>query len=243
MTGATVAVLAVALVGHAVFWVGSVNRIHALGMPRKLVGALSAGCYALLAVVPLLYAWWLVAGGQVIPRPLSAGDSLSLARAYLLLCCGVALAHVPDWIRRRRAERPPAAVVRHHVRSVDVAAVLGHWPASGLKARLLAHVPGNQLFHVDVDEEEVEIERLPVALDGISVLHLSDFHFSGRVEPAFFHQVVRLANELQPDIVAVTGDICDFVGGIDWIGIFSPAWWCRWVSFSCWAITTSGSAT
>ena len=218
MTGATVAVLLVALVGHAIFWVGSVNRIHGLGLPRKLVVGLGAACHALLVAVPLLFAWWLISGGQVIPSPLSLASIVEPARAYLLVCLAVVAAHLPAWIRQRRAARPPAAVVRHRIRSVDVAARLGHWPAVGAKGRLLAHVPGNQLFHLDIDEEEVELKRLSAELDGISILHMSDFHFSGRVEPAYFHEVVRLANELKPDLLAITGDICDFVPGIDWIG-------------------------
>ena len=73
------------------------------------------------------------------------------------------------------------------------------------------------MFQLDVDEEEVELERLQAELDGLSRLHLSDFHFSGIVEPAYFHEVVRLANELASDMVAITGDICDFAGGIAWV--------------------------
>jgi hypothetical protein len=217
LTGAKVAVLLAALFGHAAFWVGSVNRIHGLGLPRKVVRSLSAACHAMLVSIPLVFAWWLLIGGQVIPSSPSLKDALEPARAYLLICLTVALVHLPAWIRLRRAARAPAAVVRHQVRSVDVAARLGRWPAVGLKARLLARVPGNQLFHVDVDEEEVELERLPAELAGISILHLSDFHFSGRVEPDYFHEVVRLANDLQPDLLAITGDICDFTAGIDWV--------------------------
>ena len=78
-------------------------------------------------------------------------------------------------------------------------------------------MPGNQLFHLVVDEEQIELTRLPPELAGISILHLSDFHFSGRVELAYFHEVVRIANELEPDLIAVTGDICDAAATIDWI--------------------------
>ena len=229
MTGATVAVLLAALVGHAVLWVGAVNRIHGLGLPRKLVATWSAACHATLIVVPLVFAGWLLAGGRVIPTEVSPAGwlspaswlwptgSLDLARLYLLVCLVVAIAHLPAWLRLRRAARPPAAVVRHDIRSVDVAARLGRWPTVGLKSRLLARVPGNQLFHVNVETEHVEIDRLPAELAGISILHLSDFHFSGRIEPDYFHEVVRLANDLQPDLLAITGDICDFVPGIDWV--------------------------
>ncbi len=217
LTGATVAVLLLALVGHAVLWVGTVNRAHALGIPRKVVTVLNVVCLAAVTTIPLWFVWWLLRGGQVIPHSLRPGAGLGLAHAYLLVCVGILLAHLPAWIRLRRSAGPRTAVVQHHVRSIDIAARLGRWPTAGLKARVLARVPGNQMFHLDVDQEQVQIERLAAELTGISILHLSDFHISGRVEPAYFQEVVRIANDLQPDLLAVTGDLCDFAGGIDWI--------------------------
>ncbi len=46
---------------------------------------------------------------------------------------------------------------------------------------------------------------------------LSDLHFSGRVGQEFFHEAVRLANELQPDLVALTGDLIDKTRCLSWI--------------------------
>ena len=129
---------------------------------------------------------------------LAAG--LDAAHAYLLLCICVLFVHLAAWTARRLTDGPDLVVAEHHVRSLDVAALVGRWPAAGLKARLLAHVPGNQLFQLDVDQEHVVVDRLPAQLAGLSILHLSDFHFSGRIELAYFHQVVRLANELAPDL-------------------------------------------
>jgi hypothetical protein len=51
----------------------------------------------------------------------------------------------------------------------------------------------------------------------VRIAHLSDLHFSGRIGKAYFQEVVRLANELQPDLVAITGDLIDKNDCIDWI--------------------------
>ena len=48
-------------------------------------------------------------------------------------------------------------------------------------------------------------------------MHLSDLHFTGRVGKAFFQEVVDLTNELEPDLVAITGDLVDTNACIDWM--------------------------
>jgi predicted MPP superfamily phosphohydrolase len=57
-------------------------------------------------------------------------------------------------------------------------------------------------------EIEVELPGLPVELDGLRVVHLSDFHFgvpSPGVGAAW--QAAVWARELRPDLVAITGDL------------------------------------
>jgi hypothetical protein len=64
-------------------------------------------------------------------------------------------------------------------------------------------------------ELEVELPRLPAALDGLRIVHLSDFHLGipsrGRraVESA-----VEWTLERQPDLVAITGDLLTHPRGI-----------------------------
>ena len=48
------------------------------------------------------------------------------------------------------------------------------------------HVPGNQLWQLDVSEFSVELPRLPPALDGLSICHWSDLHISGRIDRAYY---------------------------------------------------------
>jgi predicted MPP superfamily phosphohydrolase len=81
----------------------------------------------------------------------------------------------------------------------------------------LVRLSGNEILSLDVTERAIDVPRLPPALDGLSLVHLSDFHFTGRVAMDYFREVVRHSNELDPDLVAVTGDLVDRPRCIDWI--------------------------
>jgi uncharacterized protein len=80
--------------------------------------------------------------------------------------------------------------------------------AAGVTA---AGVLGWSLFEsqwVEFREEEVRLPNLPPELDGLTVVHLSDFHlgtisFNGRA----LERAVRWASEASCDIVAITGDL------------------------------------
>lgn len=56
------------------------------------------------------------------------------------------------------------------------------------------------------EEVDVVIKRLPKRLDGLRILHLSDTHHSPFTSLDHIENAVAAANELRPDIVALTGD-------------------------------------
>jgi uncharacterized protein len=74
-----------------------------------------------------------------------------------------------------------------------------------------AAVLGWSLFEaqwVELNELDVPLERLPPELDGLTIVHLSDFHlgtvsFNGRA----LERAVRWAREAPCDLVALTGDL------------------------------------
>jgi predicted MPP superfamily phosphohydrolase len=82
---------------------------------------------------------------------------------------------------------------------------------------LILRLPGNQTLQLDLTERALEIAGLPPALDGLSVVHLSDLHFTGHVPKAYFQEVVRQSNQFEPDLVAVTGDFLEHSANVDWI--------------------------
>ena len=56
---------------------------------------------------------------------------------------------------------------------------------------------------------EVPLAKLPRALDGFSIVQLSDLHTGMTIERSFVQRVVDRANALSPDLIALTGDLVD----------------------------------
>jgi len=76
--------------------------------------------------------------------------------------------------------------------------------ASGLVQ--IARAAFAEPYQLAVERHAVGLKRLPGALDGLKVVHLSDIHhgpFTGREQ---IERAIEIANSLQPDIVALTGD-------------------------------------
>ena len=66
-------------------------------------------------------------------------------------------------------------------------------------------------------EKQLALARLPAEHDGLRIVHLTDLHMSGRITKAYFTAVVEEVNRLQPDLVALTGDLVERDPCIDWI--------------------------
>lgn len=56
---------------------------------------------------------------------------------------------------------------------------------------------------------DVEVPELPPEFDGLRIVQLSDLHIGPHTNRRFLERVVRTARSLQPDIIAVTGDLVD----------------------------------
>jgi predicted MPP superfamily phosphohydrolase len=56
---------------------------------------------------------------------------------------------------------------------------------------------------------EVPIANLPQALQGFTVVQLSDVHIGPTIQRRFVEAIVRRVNALQADLVAITGDLVD----------------------------------
>lgn len=61
-------------------------------------------------------------------------------------------------------------------------------------------------FMLAIERQEIFLQRLPKKLDGLRLVHLSDFHYGPLVNPKHLERAVKAANDLRPDIVALTGD-------------------------------------
>ena len=60
-----------------------------------------------------------------------------------------------------------------------------------------------------VVEVEVPIAGLPAALQGYSIVQISDIHVGPTIRRGYLNAIVTKVNALQPDAIAITGDLVD----------------------------------
>jgi uncharacterized protein len=194
----------------------SLNCWYGNPLPHKLLGGVRY-LHGLLVLGVPLGLWW-VYGWDLTPVLAPAtGDFWGKAAAsYVMFCWLLAFGMVPA-ITLARWWRRPAALAHNYTRTIDVAAQLGYKPFGRGKYRLLARLPGNDIFRVDFAERTLRLPRLPAAWDGLTILHLSDLHLSGTPDREFYHQVMDVCRDWEPDLLALTGDVIDSEWHYRWI--------------------------
>ena len=91
----------------------------------------------------------------------------------------------------------------------------GHWarpsaiavPAAALLVSLVGLFNARRVARV-VDVR-VEIPELPPGLDGFTIVQISDIHVGPTIKAPKVRAIVERVNSLQPDLVAITGDVVD----------------------------------
>ena len=206
-----------AFLGHWALWVGYVNRTHAIDAPRPVVKVLSLmGPLVFFGVLmATVWAWW--RSGEAIATWNAKIVEPGPTWVYLVPCWGIAIAMVLMWIKRQFFSPLPAAVMRNDSVVIDVRSELKSGLVAGAQAKFLARVPGNQAFELAIHERELRIDRLPAGLNGLSLAHVSDLHFTGRIKIDYFREVMWRTNALRADLILITGDIVDEIELLDWI--------------------------
>src|SRR5688500_16979852 len=205
--------LLIIVAGHLLLVRDAIARLYRIAMPWVLW----LGVWAVFLSSCVAIPWLLVRHvGLHGPRVLRGGnwfDAPLAWQGYALVCLGtVALPLVS-----RLFSRADPALLSNRSETVDVAARLDHPPAgTGVRAAI-ARIPGNELFCVEVAEREIALPNLPPALDGLSLLHLTDLHFNGTPGRVFFERALELAAAQRPDLIILTGDILDRHARSDWL--------------------------
>ena len=65
------------------------------------------------------------------------------------------------------------------------------------------------LERLHIKEVKVALTKLPAALNGFTIVQLTDVHLGPTIGRTFTEQIVALANAQNPDVVAITGDLVD----------------------------------
>jgi predicted MPP superfamily phosphohydrolase len=60
-----------------------------------------------------------------------------------------------------------------------------------------------------ITEVPLRLARLPKALEGFTLVQLSDVHIGPVLKRAFLMELVQRTNQLKPDLISITGDLVD----------------------------------
>ncbi|WP_414439536.1 metallophosphoesterase [Burkholderia sp. 22PA0106] len=116
---------------------------------------------------------------------------LTLLRDVLLLVLAGVDALAPDVVRLADWRAATALAV----------------PLLALAASAIGFLNARRLARVV--EVAVPIDGLPAALDGFTIVQISDVHVGPTIKRGYVEAIVNAVNGLQPDAIAVTGDVID----------------------------------
>lgn len=206
-----------ALVGHGYLFIVALNVFYAWPLPHGLLKYTRKVDIAVIFAGPILFA---VALDVFDTRQLSwqSGHWRAYLSTYTVLCwiigCGIAPICEIFYLLRR----PAPQLVGETCETVDVAKELGYAPIGHGKDATACSLPFNQCFQVEFTEKIIVLPQLPDAWDGLTLLHLTDLHFCGTPDRAFFHYVMeRCMKAGVPDLVLLTGDVVDSEWHHRWI--------------------------
>ena len=205
----------IALAGHVAVGTITINRLHATALPYWVKKILDAIWVSWHFLIPLVWLAWVVDAEQLwASRPYLK----PIVYIHLAGCAIAAVSLIPGWIKRSITKQTTELQLTNHTAIVDMVKELGHRPTGRASVTILSRLPWNEILQLHVNEKQIVIPRLDPQLDGLSITHLSDVHFTGEITEDFHHEVVRRANELKSDIVAVTGDLIDKRKCMSWLG-------------------------
>lgn len=209
-------ILLVLWAGHTELVVTFLNRIHAFPLGKAFLRKMQHLHDVAVLGFPFILIWCVGLRGPGVLVDGRWSDLSTAWTAYLALCALGAAALAMTSIRWHW-QRMQKRALSNHTTIIDVAERLGYRPVGQGPHRRLTRIPGNEIFRVEVSEKTYRLPGLPPEWDGLSILHLSDFHYIGTVDRPFFEEVARISADLEPDLIAFTGDLLDDQRLVEWI--------------------------
>jgi predicted MPP superfamily phosphohydrolase len=195
--------------GHLALFVLAMNVTHGLGYREVTMRRTKLTLLALFGASSALLAW------EVVRGSVAAWSWPTLL--YASLCGATGLVFVPLFTAYLHL-RPRPEGIAGRTTEVDLAATAGKDALiGGGRHAWMLRLPGNESLRLRKVEWDVTVAGLPEALDGLSLLHLSDLHFARCFERRYFEGVIDEAASMESDLVLLTGDIVDDDGCLDWI--------------------------
>jgi predicted MPP superfamily phosphohydrolase len=196
-------------VGHLALFVVVVNVTHALGLAERWMNW-----------IKLLLLAALFAGAGAIGWEFARGPWHSWrwgALAYAAVCLPMALVGIPLGTLARLG-RPVPRGIKSRVTETDLAQTLGAGRLTGTgKHAWMLRLPLNESLRLRRVEYEIIVPNLRPELDGLSLVQVTDLHFSPCFDRRFFEAVADEAGAWDPDLMLFTGDLIDHDSAIEWV--------------------------
>ena len=203
-----------ALLGHASVCIALINRMHGIGLPRPALRMCDVVWYSFALGIPAgIFYLYQHRHPQQWDQPITWLAALYFVFAITASVAAMALRYK----FRKDSQQPIAPLLSNHTAYMSVSEQVGQRPVGGIVTRCLAAIPGNQILELSIHTKDLQFQRLDPALDGLTITHLSDLHFTGQLKQEFFVEVIRRANALDSDLIAITGDIIDKQRCLAWI--------------------------
>jgi predicted MPP superfamily phosphohydrolase len=201
--------LALLAIGHLAIFALVFNMMHALGISERRTTRMTLGLlFACIASIIAL---------AVVTVPHDWHSWSWVVRGYAVVCWAIALVGLPLVTVARALRREPDGIEENSV-EVELNGEAGSESliGSGRYAWML-RIPGNESLRLIKREWRILSPSLPSRWDGLSLVHLSDLHFSPSYRRQFFEKVADEAAAWEADFVVFTGDLVDHDECLDWI--------------------------
>jgi uncharacterized protein len=174
-------------------------------LPQPWGAVLLAGLVVLAAGLPLMrlvIRRWPEAA-RILGWPFYTWLGVSMLLFFLLL--GTDVARLLVWVGNKLRSQPaPIDLARRTLVARSVAGVV-----TAAAGTLTAVALRSALGPVAVKRVPVTLARWPETMNGFKLVQLTDIHVGPTIGRAFIETIVAHTNALNPDLIAITGDLVD----------------------------------
>ncbi|MDP2273181.1 MAG: metallophosphoesterase [Archangium sp.] len=173
---------------------------------RRVMAVLLAMLF--LAVPVVRFAW----RGQMPPPGITTVVLIGWG-VFMYTLMALVIVECVKWLVRRR--KKPEAVPENPERRLFLSRVAATG-ALAVGGGIASYGTWRAFTPPEITEVPIKLLGLPRALDGFTIVQLSDIHVGAIIQERFLDQLVATANSAKPDLLAITGDLVD--GSPDAVG-------------------------
>ncbi|MCA8997424.1 MAG: metallophosphoesterase [Planctomycetaceae bacterium] len=201
-------IFAVITLGHTTLWISFVNRSHAWPLHCSQLRHLRHLHDLFIPLFPIILVWRV---GLTGPNLLRGGSWANVSPVWwgVFAACAAGFVWL-IWVCLRSLLRHPPEYQRSYDSIVyDIGKELGHRPVGRGPYHLLTKVPFNEQTLLEFSRKTLALPRLPEEWDGLTILHISDWHFAGSITRDYYEKVSEILAQEPVDLVCFTGDLID----------------------------------